>query len=590
MAGDARFFGSSGKRGDLQELREELHSTKLDKKRDAVRKVIANMTLGKDVSSLFADVLNCMQTQSLDLKKLVYLYVVNYSATQPELAILAVNTFRKDSVDPNPLIRALAVRTMGCIRLDAVTEYILEPLRRSCQDSDPYVRKTAVMCIAKLYDIQPELVEEHGFSEILKDLLTDSNPAVVANCVATLSEMSKRNPAFLQLTDQSIQNLLNALNECSEWAQALILDSISHSYHPPTPRAAEAILERVSPRLSHANQAVALSTVRLFLRFSDLLGQQESSRLMRKVGPPLVTLLHAESEIQFVVLRSLNLILRKKGLAAVLNMDVKIFFCKYNDPVFVKLEKLELLALLVGEGNLEVVLSEMRDYANEIDVEFVRKTIRTIGRIAIKFPQAAEPCINLLLELMKTSNGEYVTQESFVVVANIFRRYPGEYEAVIQTLCENLESIDEPEGKAAIIWVLGEYSERIDNAAEILEHFLTHFHDEPAQVRCVLLTGVVKLFLKSPGTATQQMVTRTLKLCTEETDDPDLRDRGYMYWRLLSSDPKVTKEVVLGTKPKISDDSGRLPPKMLETLIHGVGTLSSVYRQLPDTFLAGLAA
>ena len=31
---------------------------------------------------------------------------------------------------------------------------------RSCQDADPYVRKTATMCVAKLYDINPELVED----------------------------------------------------------------------------------------------------------------------------------------------------------------------------------------------------------------------------------------------------------------------------------------------------------------------------------------------------------------------------------------------------------------------------------------------
>ena len=58
----------------------------------------------------------------------------------------------------------------------------------------------------------------------------------------------------------------------------------------------------------------------------------------------------------------------------------------------------------------------------------------------------------------------YVTQEAVCVVANVFRRYPGEYESVIQTLCENLEQLDEPEAKCSIIWVLGEYSERIDNS------------------------------------------------------------------------------------------------------------------------------
>ena len=63
-------------------------------------------------SALFPDVVNCMQTDNLELKKLVYLYLMNYAKSQPDLAIMAVNTFVKDCEDPNPLIRALAVRTM----------------------------------------------------------------------------------------------------------------------------------------------------------------------------------------------------------------------------------------------------------------------------------------------------------------------------------------------------------------------------------------------------------------------------------------------------------------------------------------------
>ncbi len=153
----------------------------LDKSRrkDAVKKVIAAMTVGKDVSIIFPDVVNCMQTDDLELKKLVYLYLINYAKSQPDLAIMAVNTFVKvlslvhqccilllhtfllpifnqrlqirlqgaplaasvtgrppahacaqDSQDPNPLIRALAVRTMGCIRVDKITEYLCDPLQR----------------------------------------------------------------------------------------------------------------------------------------------------------------------------------------------------------------------------------------------------------------------------------------------------------------------------------------------------------------------------------------------------------------------------------------------------------------------------
>jgi AP-1 complex subunit beta-1 len=79
--------------GEIHELKEELRTMDRGKRKAAVKKVIAAMTVGKDVSMLFPDVVNCMQTEDLELKKLVYLYLINYAKTQPDLAIMAVNTF-----------------------------------------------------------------------------------------------------------------------------------------------------------------------------------------------------------------------------------------------------------------------------------------------------------------------------------------------------------------------------------------------------------------------------------------------------------------------------------------------------------------
>jgi vesicle coat complex subunit len=216
--------------GEIYELKAELNSDKKEKKKEAVKKVIASMTVGKDVSSLFTDVVNCMQTDNLELKKLVYLYLMNYAKSQPDLAILAVNTFVKDCEDPNPLIRALAVRTMGCIRVEKITEYLCEPLRRCLKDEDPYVRKTAAVCVAKLYDINAVLVEEQGFLDILKDMISDSNPMVVANAIAALTEIAESNPHahIFNMNPQAINKLLTALNECSEWGQVFILDAIAN--------------------------------------------------------------------------------------------------------------------------------------------------------------------------------------------------------------------------------------------------------------------------------------------------------------------------------------------------------------------------
>ena len=157
---------------------------------------------------------------------------------------------------------------------------------------------------------------------------------------------------------------------------------------------------------------------------------------------------------------------------------------------------------------------------------------------------------------------------------------------IIATLCENLDSLDEPEARAAMIWVLGEYAERIDNADELLETFLEGFHDESTQVQLQLLTAIVKLFLKKP-TETQDLVQNVLSLATQDSDNPDLRDRGYIYWRLLSTDPAAAKEVVLAEKPLISEETDLLEPTLLDELIAHIGSLASVYHKPPAAFIEG---
>ena len=590
---DSRFF-TTQKKGEMHELRMELHATEKHVKVDAVKKVIASMTVGKDVSMLFTDVLNCVQTGNIELKKLVYLYLINYAKTQPELTLLAVNTFVKDSADANPLIRALAVRTMGCIRVDRITEYLCEPLGRALRDDDPYVRKTAAVCVAKLYDIAPELVSERGFLDTLHDLISDSNPSVVANAVAALSEISESSGRdVMKVSAAVLQKLLAALNECTEWGQVFILDSLA-KYTPADGREAEGIIERVTPRLQHANSAVVMSAVKVILSYMELMGGGSSDNirsdairsLTRKLAPPLVTLLNSEPEIQYVALRNINLIVQKRP--HILENEIKVFFCKYNDPIYVKMEKLEIIIKLVSEKNIDQILLELKEYSTEVDVDFVRKSVSAIGRCAVKLERAAERCIGVLLELIQTKVN-YVVQESVIVIKDIFRRYPNRYESIIATLCDNLDTLDEPLAKASMIWIIGEYAERIDNADELLDTFLETFEEEDPAVQLQLLTATVKCFLKNPED-TQDMVQRVLDLATEESDNPDLRDRGFIYWRLLSTDPEAAKMVVLGDKPVIEDDTFRLEPSLLNTLIGQIATLSSVYHKPPDAFVVRRAA
>ncbi|KAJ2755011.1 beta-adaptin, partial [Coemansia nantahalensis] len=178
------------RKGENYELKTELNSEYKERRKEAVRRVIANMTVGKDVSGLFTDVLKNMHTDDLESKKLIYLYLINYAKTKPDLVILAINTFVKDAEDGNPLIRALAIRTMGCLHVQEVLDYLCDPLRRCLADANPYVRKTAVMCVAKVYDLNRAVAEENGFVDAVRAALADSNTMVVANAVSALAEIN----------------------------------------------------------------------------------------------------------------------------------------------------------------------------------------------------------------------------------------------------------------------------------------------------------------------------------------------------------------------------------------------------------------
>ena len=75
--------------------------------------------------------------------------------------------------------------------------------------------------------------------------------------------------------------------------------------------------------------------------------------LSKKLAPPLVTLLSSEPEVQYVALRNINLIVQKRP--DILKNEMKVFFVKYNDPIYVKLEKLDIMIRLANQSNIAQV-------------------------------------------------------------------------------------------------------------------------------------------------------------------------------------------------------------------------------------------
>lgn len=311
-----------------------------------------------------------------------------------------------------------------------------------------------------------------------------------------------------------------------------------------------------------------------------LLNSELVRSYLKKMAPPLVTLVSSAPEVQYVALRNIDLLLQAKP--DILAKELRVFFCKYNDPPYVKMQKLEIMVRIANEKNFDQLLAELKEYALEVDMDFVRRSIKAIGQVAIKIESASEKCVNALLDLIATKVN-YVVQEVVVVIKDILRKYPG-YEGVIPTLCQYIDELDEHDARGSLIWIVGEYAEKINNADEILSGFVDLFSEEFTQTQLQILTAVVKLFLKKPSN-NQALVQKVLQLATADSDNPDIRDRAYVYWRLLSGDLDIAKNIILSQKPAITTTMTSLPPALLEQLLTELSTLASVYHKPPESFV-----
>jgi hypothetical protein len=94
----------------------------------------------------------------------------------------------------------------------------------------------------------------------------------------------------------------------------------------------------------------------------------------------------------------------------------------------------------------------------------------------------------------------------------------------------------------------------------------------------------VKTFLKRSSEESYNILQQIFDF-TKESDNPDLREKAFLYWRLLSIDPNLASCIVLSDKPRISEDTSSFESSLLDLLLNNLGTLATIYAKPPDLFV-----
>ncbi|KAF6073902.1 adaptor related protein complex 4 subunit beta 1 [Phyllostomus discolor] len=444
----------------------------------------------------------------------------------------------------NPHIQADRLRYRNVIqrviRMPGVQEYIQQPVLHGLRDKASYVRRVAVLGCAKMHNLHGDSEVDGALVNELYSLLRDQDPIVVVNCLRSLEEILKQEGGVV-INKPIAHHLLNRMPKLDQWGQAEVLNFLLR-YQPRSEEELFDILNLLDGFLKSSSPSVVMGATKLFLILAKQFPHVQTDVLVRVKGPLLAACSSESRELCFVALCHVRQILH--SLPGHFSGHYKKFFCSYSEPHYIKLKKVEVLCELVNDENVQQVLEELRGYCTDVSADFAQAAISAIGGVARTY---TDQCVQILTELLGLRQEHLTT-----VVVQTFRDLvwlcPQCTDAVCQALPGCEDTIQDSEGKQALIWLLGVHGERIPNAPYVLEDFAENVKSEtfPA-VKMELLTALLRLFLSRPAEC-QDALGRLLCYCIEEEKDMAVRDRGLFYYRLLLAGVDEAKRVLCSPK------------------------------------------
>jgi len=482
-----------------------------------------------------------IETRDMVIKKMVYLYLCNYAHKEPDMAIMCINTLRRDCDNEDPMVRGLALRSLCNLRIQSMLEYIEQPLQKSLTDTSAYVRKTGVMAVLKVYSMNAPMTQR--YIPQLYSMIQDIDSNVVTNAIMVLNEMLL-SVGGMEITQATVMHLLNRIGEFSEWGLNTLLDIVAR-YVPTSEEEIFAIMNLLDPVLRTASSNAVLGTTKCFLNLSRHFPELET-QIYGRAKPPLLTLITGGySEMQYVMLKHLELILNRQSAKGIFDDDYRQFFVRYNEPSNVKHLKVDLMPLIANANNARDIATELGEYVTDVDSELSKRAIKALSEIAMRVGTVSSEIVTILVELVDLDMS-YVRAAAVRSLANIIRVFPDVRGNIFPYLGKCLRKVDDSDARSAVIWMLGEYCNEIVEAPYMLESIIDSYSDESSvHVKLHTLSAAMKIFFKRPPEM-QLMLGRLLHKAVGDVSNQDVHDRALMYYRLLNTDVNVASRLFQG--------------------------------------------
>uniref|UniRef100_A0A8C2AI83 AP-3 complex subunit beta n=1 Tax=Cyprinus carpio TaxID=7962 RepID=A0A8C2AI83_CYPCA len=600
------------------DLKEMLDSNKDSLKLEAMKRIVAMIARGKNASDLFPAVVKNVACKNIEVKKLVYVYLVRYAEEQQDLALLSISTFQRGLKDPNQLIRASALRVLSSIRVTIIVPIMMLAIKEAASDMSPYVRKTAAHAIPKLHSLDPE--QKDQLIEVIEKLLADKTTLVAGSVVMAFEEVC---PDRIDLIHKNYRKLCNLLIDVEEWGQVVIINMLTRYARTQflNPNVNESLLEENSEKAFYASddeeeedKKAEPATLakrkpyvmdpdhRLLLRNTKPLLQSRNAAVVMAVAQlyfhlapkaevgiiakALVRLMRSHSEVQYVVLQNVaTMTIKRRGM---FEPYLKSFYIRSTDPTQIKILKLEVLTNLANETNISTILREFQTYIKSMDKDFVAASIQAIGRCATNIGEVRDTCLNGLVQLL-SNRDELVVAESVVVIKKLLQMQPEQHSDIIKHMAKLIDNIQVPMARASILWLIGEYCEHVPKIApDVLRNMAKTFTNEEDIVKLQIINLAAKLYLTNSKQT--KLLTQYVLNLAKYDQNYDIRDRARFIRQLIvptdksGALSKYAKKLFLALKPApvLQSTFKDRDHFQLGSLSHLLNAKAAGYQELPD--------
>uniref|UniRef100_A0A4W3HMV9 AP-3 complex subunit beta n=1 Tax=Callorhinchus milii TaxID=7868 RepID=A0A4W3HMV9_CALMI len=577
---------------------------------------------GKNTSDLFPAVVKNVACKNIEVKKLVYVYLVRYAEEQQDLALLSISTFQRGLKDPNQLIRASALRVLSSIRVPIIVPIMMLAIKEAASDMSPYVRKTAAHAIPKLYSLDQD--QKDQLIEVIEKLLADKTTLVAGSVVMAFEEVC---PERIDLIHKNYRKLCNLLIDVEEWGQVVIINMLTRYARTQflNPNHSESLLEEnadkafygsdeedskdekadsavlpkrkpyimdpdhrlllrnTKPLLQSRNAAVVMAVAQLYFHLAP---KAEVGVIAKALVLIANRALLFPSEVQFVVLQNVaTMSIKRRGM---FEPHLKSFYIRSTDPTQIKVLKLEVLTNLASETNISTILREFQTYIRSQDKDFVAATIQAIGRCATNIGEVRDTCLNGLVQLL-SNRDELVVAESVVVIKKLLQMQPSQHSDIIKHMAKLIDNIMVPMARASILWLIGEYCEHVPKIApDVLRKMAKSFTSEEDIVKLQIINLAAKLYLTNSKQT--KLLTQYVLNLAKYDQNYDIRDRARFIRQLIVPTEKsgvlskYAKKLFLAQKPAPVLESSFKDRDhfQLGSLSHLLNSKTGGYQELPD--------